>query len=100
MFVAMNNFKVVPGREADFEKQWRERETYLAGVAGFVEFMLLKSDKTGDYISHTTWKDRQSFIDWTQSEAFAKGHRQGSVAGVLDGPPVIGLFEAVLVETS
>lgn len=100
MFVAMNNFKVAPGREADFEKQWRERETYLEGVAGFVEFMLLKGDNSGDYISHTTWQDRQSFIDWTQSEAFAKGHRQGSVAGVLEGSPVIGLFEAVLVETA
>ena len=100
MFVAMNNFKVVPGREDDFEKQWRERETYLAGVPGFVEFMLLKSDNTGDYTSHTTWKDRQSFTDWTQSEAFAKGHRQGSVAGVLEGPPVIGLYDAVLVETA
>ena len=97
MFVAMNNFKVNAGREDDFEKQWRERETFLKDVPGFVEFMLLKSDQTGDYISHTTWKDRQAFIDWTQSESFAKGHRQGSVAGVLDGPPVIGLFEAVLV---
>jgi heme-degrading monooxygenase HmoA len=100
MFVAMNNFKVNAGREDDFEKQWRERETFLEGVPGFVEFMLLKSDSTGDYISHTTWKDRQAFIDWTQSESFAKGHRQGSVAGVLDGPPVIGLFDAVLVATA
>ena len=100
MFVAMNNFKVNAGREDDFEKQWRERETFLEGVPGFVEFMLLKSDKTGDYISHRTWRDRQSFMDWTQSEAFAKGHRQGSVAGVLEGPPVIGLFEAVLVATA
>ncbi len=100
MFVAMNNFKVNAGREDDFEKQWRERETFLEGVPGFVEFMLLKSDKTGNYISHTTWRDRQSFIDWTQSEAFAKGHRQGSLAGVLEGPPVIGLYEAVLVETA
>ena len=100
MFVAMNNFKVAPGKEADFEKQWRERDTYLEGVPGFVEFLLLKSDSTGDYISHTTWQDRQSFIDWTQSEAFAKGRRQGSVAGVLEGPPVIGLYEAVLVETA
>jgi len=96
----MNNFKVNAGREDDFEKQWRERETFLKDVPGFVEFMLLKSDQTGDYISHTTWKDRQAFIDWTQSESFAKGHRQGSVAGVLDGPPVIGLFEAVLVATA
>ena len=100
MFIAMNNFKVNAGREDDFEKQWRERETFLKDVPGFLEFMLLKSDNTGDYISHTTWRDRQAFIDWTQSESFAKGHRQGSVAGVLDGPPVIGLFEAVLVATA
>ena len=36
----------------------------------------------------------------TQSEAFAKGHRQGSLAGGLQGPPVIGLYESVLVETA
>jgi heme-degrading monooxygenase HmoA len=100
MFVAMNNFKVAPGKEANFEKQWRERETYLDGVPGFVRVMLLQSDNAGDYISHTTWTDRQSFIDWTQSEEFGKGHRQGSLAGVLEGPPVIGLYEAVLVETA
>ena len=100
MFVAMNNFKVKAGREADFETQWRERETYLDGVPGFVQFSLLKSDHTGDYISHTTWQDRQSFVDWTQSEEFGKGHRQGSLAGVLEGPPMIGLYEAVLVETA
>jgi len=100
MFVAMNNFNVKAGREADFETQWRERETYLDGVPGFLQFSLLKSDHTGDYISHTTWQDRQSFVDWTQSEEFGKGHRQGSLAGVLAGPPVIGLYEAVLVETA
>ncbi len=67
MFVAMNGFKVNPGKEADFEKQWRERETYLDGVPGFVQFSLLKSDTVGDYISHTIWKDRQTFVDWTES---------------------------------
>ena len=36
MFVAMNRFKVVTGREADFERTWRERETYLQGVAAVV----------------------------------------------------------------
>ena len=98
MFVAMNGFKVNEGREGAFESQWRERESYLDGVPGFVRFALLKGDAAGEYISHTTWKDRESFMAWTQSEAFAKAHRQGSVAGVLDGPPMIGLYEAVLVE--
>lgn len=98
MFVAMNRFKVNSGKEADFERQWRERESYLDGVPGFVRFVLLKGDAAGDYISQTMWKDRQSFMGWMESEAFAKAHRQGSVAGVLEGPPVIGLYEAVLVE--
>lgn len=98
MFIAMNRFKVNPGKEADFENQWRERETYLDDVPGFVQFSLLKSDNVGDYISHTIWKDRQTFIDWTESEAFTKGHRQGGLMGVLQGPPEISMYEAVLVE--
>jgi heme-degrading monooxygenase HmoA len=98
MFVAMNRFKVNPGKEGDFETQWRERETYLEGVPGFIQFSLLKSDNAGDYLSHTIWKDRQSFMDWMQSESFAKGHRQGSLAGILQGPPEVSLYEAVIVE--
>jgi heme-degrading monooxygenase HmoA len=98
MFIAMNRFNVTPGREPDFEEQWRRRETYLPGVPGFLRFALLKSDRPGEYVSHTTWRDRQAFMDWTQSEAFALSHRQGSVAGLLQGPPEISLYEAVLVE--
>ncbi len=99
MFIAMNRFNVAPGRETDFETIWRERETYLRGVPGFLQFALLRSDNQGEYISHSTWRDRQSFLDWTQSEAFAAGHRQGSLMGILQGPPQIALYEAVIVQT-
>lgn len=98
MFIAMNNFQVAPGREEDFERQWRERESYLHDVPGFVEFALLKGDAPGEYVSHTVWQDRASFMAWTQSPAFHAAHRQGSVGGLLDGPPHIKLYEAVLVE--
>lgn len=98
MFIAMNNFRVAAGREADFERQWRERESYLAGVAGFVEFALLKGDEHGEYVSHTVWQDRAAFIAWTQSAHFTAAHRQGSVGGMLAGHPVVKLYEAVLVE--
>ena len=98
MFIAMNNFKVAPGRGTDFEQQWRNRQTYLADVPGFVEFALLKGDNEGEYISHTVWQDRAAFIAWTQSPAFAAAHRQGSVAGLLEGPPQLKLYEAVLTE--
>lgn len=98
MFVAMNRFRVKEGQGEAFEKIWRERESYLKDVVGFVRFALLKADAPGEYISHSTWRDRESFIAWTQSPAFAAGHRQGSLMGVLDGPPAVALYEAVIVE--
>jgi heme-degrading monooxygenase HmoA len=37
---------------------------------------------------------------WTQSDAFVQGHRQGgSLMGVLQGPPQVTMYEAVIVET-
>jgi len=100
VFIAMNNFKVADGRGPDFEGIWRERETHLQGVPGFLQFALLRGDAPGEYVSHSTWRDRDSFVAWTQSEAFVAGHRQGgSLMGVLEGPPQIRLYEAVIVET-
>ncbi|HZP56042.1 MAG TPA: antibiotic biosynthesis monooxygenase [Dehalococcoidia bacterium] len=98
MFIAMNRFKVAPGKEAQFEEQWRNRTSHLGGVPGFVRFALLRGDQRGDYVSHTTWASRDAFIAWTQSEAFAAGHRQGSVMGVLEGPPQLSTYEAVIEE--
>ncbi len=98
MFIAMNNFRVVPGREADFETSWRTRESHLDGVPGFLRFHLLRGDAGGEYISMSQWDSRDSFVAWTRSESFAQGHRQGSLAGVLQGPPVAHLYEVVLTE--
>lgn len=98
MFIAMNAFRVARGREADFEAQWRNRQSYLQGVPGFIQFALLKGEGEGEYISHTIWRDREAFEAWTRSPAFAAGHRQGSLAGLLQGPPQLRLYEAVLVE--
>jgi len=97
MFIAMNRFQVQPGKGEDFERIWRDRETYLDQVPGFLRFALLRGD-TGEYISHSTWETRQAFEDWTNSEAFRKGHAGGSLMGILAGPPQIGLFDAVLTQ--
>ena len=34
MFVAMNRFKIVKGKELEFENVWRNRDTHLANVTG------------------------------------------------------------------
>lgn len=96
MFVAMNRFTVVPGQEEGFEEIWRSRDSYLDGLPGFVRFSLLRGDAAGEYISHSTWESRTAFEAWTESPAFAAAHRQGSLSGVLAGPPQIGLYDAVM----
>ncbi len=96
MFIAMNNFKIVPGKEEEFEQIWKTRDTYLHNVPGIVRFSLLCSDAAGEYVSHSTWESREAFTAWTQSEAFAAGHRQGSLMGIVAGPPQIKLYDAVI----
>jgi heme-degrading monooxygenase HmoA len=78
MFIAMNRFKVRKGEEPGFETRWRERDTHLPAVPGFVEFHLLKGPEREDhvlYASHTIWRSRADFEAWTRSEAFRAAHR-------------------------
>ena len=42
MFVAMNRFKIVRGKEDIFEKIWKERDSKLSEVKGFINFNLIK----------------------------------------------------------
>jgi len=97
LFIAMNHFTVDPGRGAEFEALWKQRETYLAGVPGFVRFALLRGDEPGHYASHTIWESRSAFEAWTRSEAFKKAHAQARMpGGLLLGHPKLATWEAVL----
>ena len=91
MFVAMNHFRVAADRSEDFERAWRERESFLEGFAGFVDFHLLRSGAEADgsipYASHTVWSDETAFRAWMESDAFRKAHAQGKLTGILIGPP-------------
>ena len=42
MFIAMNRFRIAPGGEQDFESIWRNRQSYLEEVPGFIEFHLMR----------------------------------------------------------
>lgn len=91
MYIAMNHFRVHPERTEEFERNWRERESYLTEVPGFREFHLLRGpleDGARLYASHSVWDSEQAFVNWTNSEAFRKAHAQGrSTVGTLLGPP-------------
>ena len=100
MFIAMNRFRIVRGREAEFERIWSERDSHLDGVPGFREFRLLRGPEEEDhtlYASHSIWRDREAFVDWTRSEAFRKAHAGAGTARDLSlGHPHFEGFESVL----
>lgn len=99
MFIAMNRFKVRPGCEDEFERIWRERESHLQEVDGFIEFHLLRGPENEDhtlYASHALWTTRAAFDAWTHSEAFRAAHRNAGANRhvYLEGPRFEG-FEVV-----
>ena len=104
MFIAMNRFKIVSGCEAEFEKMWQERETYLPGVPGFQRFSLMRGASGEDhtlYITHTVWDSKTAFENWVGSDAFAKAHQQTPPPKEsMLGNPVLEKFEAVLTRAA
>ncbi|MEM7217401.1 MAG: antibiotic biosynthesis monooxygenase [Pseudomonadota bacterium] len=100
MFIAMNRFRIAPGFEDGFETVWRERDSHLKEVPGFVSFALLKGPERDDhvlYASHTVWRSRADFDAWTESDAFRKAHAQASAPkGTYLGHPDLETFESVL----
>jgi len=100
MYIAMNRFLIKNGKEELFEEIWKSRETHLEETPGFIKFNLLKSiNKEGStlYASHTEWKSKSHFENWTKSEAFRKAHQGAGQHGNLYlGHPEFEGFEKVI----
>ena len=99
-FIAMNRFKIILGKENDFENVWKTRDTFLDNVEGFINFNLLRGDSTDEYTlysSHSIWQSKEHFIAWTKSEAFRKAHRNaGENKPLYIGHPEFEGFNVVL----
>lgn len=103
MFIAMNRFRVRPEQAAEFERAWKERDTRLKDVPGFVEFRMLRGPDGEDhalYASHTVWASRADFEAWTGSEAFREAHRSAGARRhmYLGGPHFEG-FDVLMTTT-
>ena len=100
MFIAMNRFKIVLGKEKEFEDVWKNRDTHLDGVQWFKEFHLVKGDTNDEhtlYASHSIWNSKNDFINWTKSDAFRLAHKNsGQHKGLYLGHPNFEGFEVVL----
>ena len=96
----MNRFKIILGKEDDFENVWKTRETFLDDVEGFIDFNLLRGDSTDEftlYSSHSIWQSKEHFIAWTKSEAFRKAHKNaGENKPLYLGHPEFEGFNVIL----
>lgn len=69
MFLAMNRFRIARGQEDAFIAIWRERNSYLEQVPGFIHFHLLQGASTEEYTlfaSHAEWESEDAFQAWTR----------------------------------
>jgi heme-degrading monooxygenase HmoA len=100
MYIAMNRFKIVLGREEEFETIWKERDTHLEEVPGFIDFHLVKGEKKDSftlYASHSTWQSQNDFTNWTKSESFRLAHKgAGEHNDVYLGHPVFEGFKVII----
>ena len=99
MFIAMNRFKIIKGRETEFEKIWKERDSHLDGVEGFKEFHLVKGNSEDSftlYASHSIWDSEDAFLNWTKSKAFRLAHKNAAQHRDLYlGPPDFEGFKVI-----
>mgnify|MGYP000450320868 FL=1 len=100
MYIAMNRFKIILGRETEFEKIWKERDTHLDDVPGFKKFNLIKGKKKDNhrlYASHSEWNSEQDFVNWTKSDAFRQAHKgAGQHSDIYLGHPEFEGFEVII----
>ena len=96
----MNRFKIILGRETEFEKIWKERNTHLDDVPGFKKFNLIKGKKKDNhrlYASHSEWNSEQDFVNWTKSDAFRQAHKgAGQHSDIYLGHPEFEGFEVII----
>lgn len=100
MYIAMNRFKIVLGKEDDFENIWKNRNSHLDDVEGFINFNLIKGKEEKDYTlyaSHSTWSTEEDFINWTKSESFRNAHKDaGKHRNIYIGHPEFEGFKVVI----
>ncbi len=96
----MNKFKIIKGQEQNFENLWKERESLLGTVEGFIQFHLIKGVNGQEYtvyMSHSTWSSKDHFENWTRSNSFKKAHKNaGKNRHMYVGHPVFEGFEVII----
>jgi len=83
MFIAMNRFLINNDFSNQFVDVWKNRESYLNQVDGFMKLRLLKEQKDQEngrtFISYSEWRTEADFLKWMEGEFSQKAHKKSSL---------------------
>jgi heme-degrading monooxygenase HmoA len=106
MFISINHIPVATGREADFEKLFRERDRLVEKQSGFISLDILKpgtrsimggkAESAGnEYQVLTRWKSEADFRAWVMSDDFKKSHARNFDPSMFAGQSYLTLHASV-----
>jgi heme-degrading monooxygenase HmoA len=98
MIVVMNVVSAAEGRAAEFEEAFRNRESHLAEVDGFLGFELLRREGENEYLVSSRWESREAFHAWLRSDAFRKAHSGDAGRGQLSHGNEVRTYEVLQSE--
>ena len=109
MFFAMNRFRINPAFEKDFVAHWKNRQSSLESMPGFVRFDLLQAKlpvrnsdaiEAAEIVSFSQWIDQAAFENWMQSQAMQKSHERAAQLPreTFMGPPEFRGYVSVMTQ--
>ena len=97
MSIVRINAITVPKDKADeLERRFAARAGEVAKSPGFEAFELLRpTDEREEFLVYTRWRSEEDFDAWTNSNAFAKGHRAHATEGPVSNQSALWAFDVV-----
>lgn len=97
MSIVRINAITVPAERADeLERRFAARAGEVANAPGFEAFELLRpTDEREEFLVYTRWRSQEDFEAWTNSTAFAHGHRAHQSEGPVSSQSALWSFDVV-----
>lgn len=103
MVVVFTKFNVNPEFREEFEKRALEKfgENGIEKIDGFLGLKILSGKSfpsmppNDNVVIITYWKDMDGFINYTNSEAFAKAHQNPPPKEMFKSAPSVEIYEVI-----
>lgn len=103
MVVVLTKFPIKPEFMKDFEERSKERfgEHGIDKMEGFLGMKILAGrsfpsmPQNNQVVIITYWKDMESFLNYTKSQAFAEAHKNPPPKEWFAGNPSVEIYETI-----